>query len=108
VLQVEEDARRVRAGAGKLSGAHGGSGDGGATWRGDGGGCGAGAARGAEKSGAGQLGFTSICGLKVSSCLFAKQPSHVLILPPILTHFTPTDLNFLELHKYPFPFAFKF
>jgi hypothetical protein len=33
VLQVEEEARRVRAGAGKLSGARGGSGGGGATWR---------------------------------------------------------------------------
>jgi hypothetical protein len=34
VLQVKKEARRVRAGAGKLGGARGGSGDGGATWRG--------------------------------------------------------------------------
>jgi hypothetical protein len=33
VLQVEEEARRVRAGAGKLGSARGGSGSGGATWR---------------------------------------------------------------------------
>jgi hypothetical protein len=33
VLQVEEEAQRVRAGAGKLGGACGGSGSGGVTWR---------------------------------------------------------------------------
>jgi hypothetical protein len=33
VLQVEEEARRARAGAGKLGGARGGSSGGGATWR---------------------------------------------------------------------------
>jgi hypothetical protein len=32
VLQVEEEARRVRAGAGKLGGTRGGLGGGGATW----------------------------------------------------------------------------
>jgi hypothetical protein len=61
-LQVEEEARLARAGAGKLGGTRGGSGGGGATWRsrerasaGWGAVRGAGVARGAEKSGAGQL-----------------------------------------------------
>jgi hypothetical protein len=34
VLQVEEEARQVKASAGKLGGARGGSGGGGTTWRG--------------------------------------------------------------------------
>jgi hypothetical protein len=39
---------------------------------------------------------------------FKKQPSYILILPPILTHLTLKDLNFPKYKKYPFPFAFKF
>jgi hypothetical protein len=42
MLQVEEEAQRVRAGAGKLGGARGGSGGGGTTWRGEEGPVGAG------------------------------------------------------------------
>jgi hypothetical protein len=52
--------------------------------------------------------FTSICGLKVSSYLFAKQPLQVLKLPTTHSHFAQKDLNFPKLQKDPFPFAFKF
>jgi hypothetical protein len=31
--------------------------------------------------------------------LLAKHPLHNLILPTILTHFAPKDLNFPELQK---------
>jgi hypothetical protein len=47
VLQVKKEARRVRAGAGKLGSACGGSDDGGAMWRGE-----EGASRGREAASA--------------------------------------------------------
>jgi hypothetical protein len=37
-----------------------------------------------------------------------NNPLHILILPSILTHFAPKDLNFPELQKDPFAFALKF